>query len=189
MAVQPKLAHVVLQTGRLAEMREWYCALLDAHVVVEGDGFVFLTYDEEHHRIALVQPPFPVEPKSPLAAGMQHMAFTFACLDDLLARYAELAGRGVQPKVPVQHGVTTSLYYRDPDGNFVELQSDNFPTPEQATEYMLGEEYARDPLGPLFDPQAMRAARADGATVGQLTSRSWALATQEQAADPASVWA
>ena len=32
---------------------------------------------------------------------------------------------GIQPHVPVQHGPTTSLYYRDPDGNMVELQIDN----------------------------------------------------------------
>jgi hypothetical protein len=35
-------------------------------------------------------------------------------------------------------GVTSSLYHRDPDGNFVELQVDNFVTPEEATSYMEG---------------------------------------------------
>ena len=35
-------------------------------------------------------------------------------------------------------GVTTSLYYRDPDGNFVALQIDNFVTPDETTSYMEG---------------------------------------------------
>jgi catechol-2,3-dioxygenase len=36
---------------------------------------------------------------------------------------------------PFNHGLTTSLYYRDPDGNKVELQVDNM-TMEQADEFM-----------------------------------------------------
>ena len=34
--------------------------------------------------------------------------------------------------MPIQHGVTTSLYYEDPDGNFAEMQIDNFATPGEA---------------------------------------------------------
>ena len=53
-----------------------------------------------------------------------------------------------------QHSVTTSLDYRDPDRNFVELQVDNFATPDEATEYMRGPEYASDPVGVSFIPEA-----------------------------------
>src|SRR6478752_3355358 len=42
--------------------------------------------------------------------------------------------RAIQPHVPVQHRPTTSIYYLDPDGNMVELQIDNFTTPEDATQ-------------------------------------------------------
>jgi len=31
----------------------------------------------------------------------------------------------------VNHRPTTSMYYRDPDGNRVELQIDNFPTAKE----------------------------------------------------------
>jgi hypothetical protein len=33
---------------------------------------------------------------------------------------------GVEPAFSLDHGMTMSLYYKDPGGNFVELQNDNF---------------------------------------------------------------
>ena len=38
MGTTPKFAHVVLQTSKLEEMRDWYCALLKGHVVYEGSA-------------------------------------------------------------------------------------------------------------------------------------------------------
>ncbi|HEY1973093.1 MAG TPA: hypothetical protein VGH89_34435, partial [Pseudonocardia sp.] len=94
----------------------------------------------------------------------------------LLDRYSTLKQDGIRPHVPIQHGVTTSLYYRDPDGNYVELQVDNFATPDEATAYMVGPEYAENPIGVGFDPDAMLAARAAGTPEGTITTRAWALA-------------
>ncbi|WP_435158902.1 VOC family protein [Amycolatopsis sacchari] len=186
MAATPKLAHVVLQTNRPAEMADWYCTLLHGHVVYDGHGLTFLTFDEEHHRIALIAPPQQLEGKSPVAAGMHHVAFTFDSLDALLERYSELAAADIRPVTPVQHGVTTSLYYRDPDGNHVELQIDNFADPDDATAYMRGPEYDADPVGPAFDVELMIQARRNGASVAELTSRAWALAGPPQP-DPLTV--
>jgi hypothetical protein len=38
----------------------------------------------------------------------------------------------------------------------VELQIDNMP-PDEAAQYLRGEEYNSDPLGPSFNPDAMLA--------------------------------
>ncbi len=180
----PKFAHVVLQTSRRAEMVDWYCALLDAHVVFQNDALSFVTFDEEHHRIAFLAPPVQLEPRSPMAAGMHHVAYTFADLGELLDRYAALKRRDIVPHVPIQHGVTTSLYYRDPDGNFVELQVDNFATPDEATAYMTGPEYAADPVGVGFDPDRMLDAHRSGTPADELRSRAWAVATSPDLPDP-----
>ena len=156
MGSRPRLVHIVLQTAQVDAMREWYTAVLEAHVVYSGHHLTFLTHDDEHHRIALLElPPEVAERKSPGTASMHHSAWTFDSLDDLLERYQELREKGIEPAVPIQHGVTTSLYYRDPDGNTVELQVDNFETAEAATEYMRGPEFDSDPFGPTFDPDAM----------------------------------
>lgn len=178
---QPRLVHVVFQTAHPEAMRAWYCTVLKAHVVHAGHGLTFLTFDDEHHRVALLaMPPETAQPRSPVAAGLHHTAYTFDTLDDLLARYEELAEAGIEPAVPIQHGVTTSLYYRDPDGNFVEMQIDNFATPDEATAYMRGPEYDGDPVGPAFDVRRMIQARRAGTSVNELTTRAWALAGPPQ---------
>jgi len=175
MSVVPKLAHIVLMTGQLPALREWYSTVLGAHVVFENPGLCFLTFDEEHHRLALVSPPVQVTPRTPLTAGMHHSAYTFPSLADLLDRYTELKALGIEPLTPIQHGVTTSLYYRDPDGNLVELQIDNFSKADEATAYMMGPEFASDSLGPAFDPHLMHQSLLAGTPVAELTTRAWAL--------------
>ena len=118
-----------------------------ARVVYENPGLCFMTSDDEHHRIAFVAPPVPLTPRTPTAACMHHSAYTFAALDELLGRYAQLKTHGIEALTPIQHGVTTSLYYRDPDGNLVELQVDNFASPDAATAHMKGPEFAADRSG------------------------------------------
>lgn len=184
MTSTPKFAHVVLLTSQPQEMTEFYCTLLHGHVVHAGHGLTFMTFDDEHHRIALLSPPEPLAPKAPGTAGMHHTAYTFDTLDDLLERYTELRAKGIEPHVPIQHGVTTSLYYRDPDGNFAEMQVDNFATPDEATAYMEGPEYGDDPVGPGFRPDLMVTARAEGTRPDELQTRSWALTTSPDLPNP-----
>lgn len=170
----PTFAHAVFQTGQLDTMKQWYLDLLDGHVVYEGHNLCFLTHDEEHHRIALLQLPVPVERKAPNAAWIHHLAYTFASAEDLFQRYVELKAKGIEPVMPLQHGITTSLYYEDPDGNFVELQIDNFPTPDEATAYMEGPEFDGDPIGEPFSAEAFLADLRAGVPAAELTTRAWA---------------
>src|SRR6476620_12597303 len=154
MSADKKLAHIVLQTGQLPVLRDWYLSVLDAHVVYENEFLSFITFDDEHHRLAIAQLRHPTK-RTATTVGLAHSAYTFPDLLTLLTKYEDLKAAGIQPHVPVQHGVTTSIYYRDPDSNTVELQIDNFATPREATEYMRGKEYGADPFGPSFDPDVM----------------------------------
>jgi catechol-2,3-dioxygenase len=178
MAPTKKLAHVVLQTQDMPRLRDWYLEVLDAHVVYENAGSAFLTFDDEHHRLAILQIPGLSE-RTPITVGMAHTAYTFDTLPDLMAKYSTLKDAGITPRVPVQHGVTTSLYYRDPDGNMVELQIDNFATPQEATAYMQGQEYQLDFIGPSFDPDLIVEALTHGEPVCRLVTREWARATPQ----------
>lgn len=185
MSTAPKFAHVVFQTGQPQQMRDWYCTVLDGHVVYQDRAGCFITFDDEHHRVALLTSPVQSQPKTPATACAHHIAFTFDGLDELLERYVLLRDNGIAPAVCIAHGVTTSMYYRDPDGNFIEMQIDNFSTPEAATNYMNGPEYAADFVGPAFDPQAMLEARRNGAGYDELTSRAWSL--KARLPDPMSI--
>ncbi|MFZ0230113.1 MAG: VOC family protein [Mycobacterium sp.] len=175
MSASPKFAHVVFQTSQPNRMRDWYCAVLDGHVVYQDQALCFITYDAEHHRVALMTLPVEAQPKHSTTACAHHVAYTFENLDELLDRYVLLRDQETIPAVCIAHGVTTSMYYQDPDGNFVEMQIDNFATPADATNYMRGPEYAGDSVGPAFDPEAMLAARRSGTRVEELTDRAWSL--------------
>jgi catechol-2,3-dioxygenase len=53
-----QLAHVVLRTNNFAKMNQFYKVFLGGKASVEvPDQISFLTYDDEHHRIAIVAVP------------------------------------------------------------------------------------------------------------------------------------
>jgi catechol 2,3-dioxygenase-like lactoylglutathione lyase family enzyme len=159
-----KLAHVVFKTSRFADMVEWYKKVLFAHVAYANEELAFLTYDEEHHRLAFVNLK-GLQDKPAGCNGLHHVAFTYANLEDLFGTYSRLKGMAILPIMCVNHGPTTSIYYADPDGNQLEFQVDNFDTLEQASDYFYSSEFAENPIGVDFDPdrllQRLRSGEAD----------------------------
>src|SRR5260370_38491088 len=122
-----KLAHVVLRTrSNLDAMVQWYCVVLGAQIVFNAGRLIFLSYDDEHHRIAIAASPALAE--RPLrSAGLDHIAFTYEDIDALLTTYARLKQAGILPFGCVNHGPTAALYYHDPDHNPIEFPCDNLP--------------------------------------------------------------
>ena len=166
-----KFAHAVLRTrGRYREMLDWYRTVLNARVVAEAPHMAFLSYDDEHHRIAIVNTP-NANPRDPNAEGLDHLSFTYDSLADLLATYARLKAAGIEPFCPVNHGPTTSLYYHDPDRNRIELQIDNFADLEEATE-LLKSLASFNPIGVLVDPDELAAQLAAGVTQEKLVQKT-----------------
>jgi catechol-2,3-dioxygenase len=165
-----KLAHFVRRTSRFAEMLHWYQTVLGATVVHSDGVLAFLTYDDEHHRIAIAQIP-GLEDQPPMASGTDHVAFTHADLGDLLSTYARLKQEGIEPYWCINHGPTTSMYYKDPDGSRVELQVDNFPTAEETNRWIRSGEFAKNPIGVVFDPEELLARYRAGEPMEQLTAR------------------
>lgn len=148
-----KLAHVVLRVRELPSMRAWYQTVLQADVTQESDRLCFLTYDDEHHRIALIAIPGLEEPGQAMRPGMDHIAFTYGSVGDLLATYERLRDAGITPFWPINHGVTMSMYYRDPEGNRIELQADAFASMDEAKAYMRSEAFQSNPVGVMYDPE------------------------------------
>jgi catechol 2,3-dioxygenase-like lactoylglutathione lyase family enzyme len=135
-------------------MIEFYRDLLNAKIVHTTPVLTFLRYDHEHHRIAIIQTPdITAKPKDSNYAGLDHIAFTYPTLTALAQQYVYLKSmqRPLRPIWTVNHGPTTSMYYRDPDGNKAELQVDNFDVPEDADAFMRGPFYDKNPMGSDFD--------------------------------------
>ena len=150
-----KLAHVVLRTAKFEEAKQWYMTVLGASIIAENPLLVFLTYDDEHHRIALLNDPGAPSGGSeqPRRTGLEHISFTYAGLGDLLTTYERLGKLGIKPHWCINHGATTSMYFFDPDGNQVELQVDAFDSLEETLRDgpPIGE------IGVEFDPDDLLA--------------------------------
>lgn len=52
-----KMAHVVLRTNNIDQMLDFYVAFLGGRVVHKNPQLAFMTYDDEHHRIAFITIP------------------------------------------------------------------------------------------------------------------------------------
>ncbi len=149
--VPARMAHLVYRCARRAETVAWYMALFQARLVFEDNVLTFITYDDEHHRLAFFNMP-DIPAKGPETAGVHHVAYSYDSVVDLLATYERLKPLGILPFWCINHGPTTSLYFRDPEGNDVELQADNGDDPGA---YFHSEAFAKNPIGVEFDPDAL----------------------------------
>lgn len=149
-----KFAHFVLRTSRYQEVVQYYTNLLCAHPSFANDVLTFLTYDEEHHRIAVLNVPDLADQQVGVA-GVHHVAFTYDSLAELIANYERAKELGIEPVWCTNHGPTTSFYYRDPDGNQLELQVENFDTIEESTKFFYSPEFAENPIGVDLDPSEL----------------------------------
>jgi catechol-2,3-dioxygenase len=156
-----RFSHLVLQTPRYEEMTAWYKTVLSAKPMFENGVVCFLTYDEEHHRIMIGRNP-NATPRDPKAAGVVHFAYAVETLADLVNAYLRLEAAGIVPESCIDHGFTTSLYYRDPDGNEVELQVDNYKTREALNAWFATGAFDRNFVGVPFDPELMLKLHREG---------------------------
>jgi catechol-2,3-dioxygenase len=150
------LCHIVLRTtpDHYEHMINFYLNILGGTITHKTHRLCFMTYDHEHHRVAFVVDPtagmkVPGHPQ----VGLHHVAFGFARLIDLVVSYEGKKAQGIQPDWCVNHGMSTSMYYRDPDGNELEFQVDNFDTVQEAIDFMSSPAFEQNPVGVDFDPE------------------------------------
>lgn len=174
--IRPSLHHVNLKTTRLQEMIDWYATAVGMKPTFQFPGGAWLSNDAANHRLALLTSPrLSEDPDKLVHAGIHHSAFEYATIDDLLNTYTRLKSLGIEPHACLDHGMTTSFYYVDPDGNSVELQVDNFGNWEGSSEWMrTSPQFAADPIGTPVDPAQMVAARQAGASFAELHRRAYA---------------
>lgn len=152
------LAHFVVKTARAQEMIDWYGTVFGARVVHEGRRIVFLTWDEESHRLALAKLPrfvrylFPFSRIRRKVYGIDHVSFTYHSAERLLRNYERLKHEGILPVWAINHGPTTSLYYEDPEGIRLEFQAENFATGEATAQFFSSRDFAANPIGVEIDP-------------------------------------
>lgn len=160
----PTLHHVNLKTARVDAMVDWYTRVTDMQILHRARAGVWMTNDGANHRLALLfASGLMDDPRRPDHNGMHHIAFEFGSFEDLMSRYHGLEQQGIEPAFCLDHGMTISMYYRDPDGNHVELQTDVFGDWEQSTRYVMNSPaFEANPIGEFFDPARMFEAYREG---------------------------
>ena len=86
--------------------------------------------------------------------GLDHLLLRSSSVQDLFEHYHRLKQYEIKPHRCVDHGPTTSLYYRDPDQNMIEVAASNPATAEGYLAALSTEEYARNPAGKAIDSDA-----------------------------------
>lgn len=74
-----------------------------------------------HHDIALIEDPNLPPPDDTRPSAIVHIAFAMPNREAFLAQLAFLQRNGVMFERRVEHGITHSVYFRDPNGHGLEL--------------------------------------------------------------------
>jgi catechol-2,3-dioxygenase len=187
-AIRPTLHHVNLKTTRLQELIDWYSTVLGTEVIFQDSTGAWLSNDAANHRIALLSfPGFVDDPDRETRTGMHHSAFEYDSFAELNSSYLRLREAGIEPDICIDHGMTLSYYYKDPDGNRVELQVDNFGAWSASKEWMrTSPDFRSNPIGVLVDPARIAEQAAAGETLAAIHRRAVAgeLSPPQMPADP-----
>ena len=173
---RPVLHHVNLKTTRMQEMIEWYTRVVGMEPSWIAPDACWLTNDAANHRLAMLAVPGLSDDADKLShTGLHHLAFEYSSYDALLGACASLLEDGIRPHMVLDHGMTMSFYFVDPDGNSVELQADNFGDWRRSKEWMrTAPEFAANPIGVPVDAEALIAAWRAGDGADELHRRAYA---------------
>ena len=121
------LGHAVLKVTDCDRAEKFYNGLLGLPIMArfdeDGMRMTFFTLGN-HHDFAVMQVSGEGGGNAETAVGLHHVAFKIGdSLDDLREAKAMLEGAGLELE-PVDHEVTKSLYFDDPDGNKLEVYVD-----------------------------------------------------------------
>ena len=113
-----ELGHVGLFVRDPAIMVDFYANFLGMQVTDRGenDRIVFLSArpEVEHHELALAHAP-------ERTTEMQQLSFKVGSLADLRAFWQQIQQRGYPVDRVVNHGIAFGCYFRDPEGNRLEV--------------------------------------------------------------------
>jgi len=118
------LSHFELYVQDVNRMQGFYTNCLGFVVTDQGrgsGGMVFLSRNpDEHHQLVLNPRPSRHDSESPL----DHISFRVSRLDDVRNFHRALFSYPDISVDAVSHGTTWSLYFRDPEGNRMEIFCD-----------------------------------------------------------------
>ncbi|TCG07877.1 hypothetical protein BZM27_16095 [Paraburkholderia steynii] len=138
MSIMPLgLSHIVLHVRNIEESHRFWTEVVGLrHVGSRGptpeqpNALTMRFYvgdrgeNKNHHDVALIEMPMLPAPTPESPASFHHLAIAFPGRQPWLDHLAYLQQRGIEFERRVEHGMTHSLYIRDPNGYGIELLYD-----------------------------------------------------------------
>lgn len=118
----PKIGHVHLKVSDLKKAEGFYEAIFGLKVSERVGNYLFLTFGKEHHDLAL-QEIINAEQPSGNMVGLYHFAVEVENMKQLADIYLKLKKLKIS-FTPIDHGISKTIYFADPDGNGIEVYVD-----------------------------------------------------------------
>ena len=121
MAKPKRVGHLVLNVKNLDQSTKFYTDILGFEIALQRPTGTFLTCGKIHHDLALFQAPEGALPVTQGQLGLNHFAVQVEDINDLKEVYDQLKDAGAAMDSNKDHGMTSSIYFFDPDGNKIEF--------------------------------------------------------------------
>lgn len=131
-----EVGHLVLNVKDVEASTKFYTEVLGFEISVQRPTATFLTCGMIHHDLALFQAPEGALEVTKGQIGLNHFAVRVEDLDALKQTYQSLMDHGAVLDHNTDHGMTSSVYFYDPDGIRIEFYCDNCPTDSEGLELM-----------------------------------------------------
>ena len=132
--VQPKrVGHVVLNVKDVEASTQFYTEILGFQIAKQSDTAAFLTCGKIHHDLALFKAKQTFKVQGGI--GLNHMALQVEDFEMLTKYYHVLKDKDIIDRT-TDHGMTSSIYLSDPDGNGIELFCNNQENPAEGLAIM-----------------------------------------------------
>lgn len=118
----PKIGHVHLKVSNLKKAEEFYAKIFRLKVIERVANYLFLTFGKEHHDLALQEYRNAKHPSEGMT-GLYHFAVELENLKQLAEIYFRLKKHKIH-FTPVDHGISKTIYFSDPDENGIEVYVD-----------------------------------------------------------------
>ena len=135
MMAQPKrIGHVVLNVRDVAASTKFYTDILGFQIALQKEDATFLTCGTIHHDLALFKSKQSF--KLDDGVGLNHLAVQVEDFDMLTKYWEKLFQHEIEIARTTDHGMTSSIYFEDPDGNGIELFCNNQDDPAEGLAIM-----------------------------------------------------
>jgi catechol 2,3-dioxygenase len=117
-----RVGHVVIKMRDLEAAKRFYRDILGMKITDEREGFgVFFRFHDYHHDIAVFQVAEDAALPQKNQVGLAHIALVADSFATVKAMYQRLKEHNVPIVRTVDHGITKSVYFKDPEGNELEI--------------------------------------------------------------------